>query len=141
MIYGGFTWPLNAVLCNAGFQAVAADTATGITTGITDPQTALQAATQAVCAKLKSDYGSNIRIYIVKYRKQTGYKNRISGAVANFDYTYLNSCAGPGDSSGSTSAPYTYDVTSEADLKSALSAIAEDLKTFAGHKKAQNVLK
>jgi hypothetical protein len=139
MIYGGFTWPVNTVLHNAGYQDVVTDNGTGITTGVRDPQEALKIATKDVCTKLKEDWVSNIRIYVVKFRKQTKYKNRINNAEANFDYSYLNDCA------SGTSAPYMYDVNddenSEEALKAALSKIAEDIKSnaFASYKEAKNV--
>ncbi|MBO6056514.1 MAG: hypothetical protein J6P84_06095, partial [Alphaproteobacteria bacterium] len=36
--------------------------------------TALKNTTAAVCAKLKTDYGDDLRVYVVKYRKQDKYK-------------------------------------------------------------------
>jgi hypothetical protein len=142
MIYGGFTWPVNAVLSSAGFQTILKDSSGNITTGVTDPSIAAQNATKKVCAKLKSDWGANLRVYVILYRKQGSYKNKISGAEVPFDsdsYSYLSECAGPGNVQSSTSAPYMYDVSNEAGLKAALSDIAADIKTFATYKEAKNV--
>jgi hypothetical protein len=137
MIYGGFSYPINTALyCGANgstlhsYQWQSASNGSLITY---DATTASKGVTTSACAKLKSDYGSNIRIYIIKYRKQTQYKHKISAAATNFDYDYLNDCA------TGTSSPYLQDVTTEAALKSALQTIATDIKTFGGHTAAKNV--
>jgi hypothetical protein len=137
LIYGGFTYPINTVLyCGASgstlhsYQWQSASNGSLITY---DATTASKLVTTSACAKLKSDYGSNIKIYVIKYRKQLQYKQKITGAATNFDYDYLNDCA------SGTSAPYLQDVTTEAALKSALQTIATDIKSFGGYSSAKNV--
>jgi hypothetical protein len=140
MIYGGFSLPLNAVLFN-GAQKEILNKYTWQqkdTTSVTDPNIACANVTKDACKKLKADYGSNIRIYVVKYRKQANYKHKISGTTVNHDYAYLNECAGPGNSASSTSAPYMQEADDEAGLKTALQTIAADIKTFAGRSEAKN---
>lgn len=66
-----------------------------------------------VCNKLKSTYGSDVRIYVVKYRKAAG------------DYDYLDSCA-------TSTSGKTCDITDSTALKSTLNIIAADLKSQAG---------
>jgi hypothetical protein len=129
MIFGGFTWPLNSVLCSGGWQTITG-TAAAIT-AVMDPNVALQKATEAVCNKLKSDFGSNIRIYVVKFRKQTAAKNALGSAVTH-NYSVIDACA------SGTVAPYLQDVSDEIGLKNALNAIATDVKSWAGYKKAKN---
>jgi hypothetical protein len=93
-----------------------------------DATIAVKSATAAVCAKLKTDYGSNLRVYIVKYKKQSQYKTfpvyNVSQSNANHDYSVIDACA--------TSSSYVYDISTESDLKSTLNTIAADIKSFAG---------
>jgi hypothetical protein len=140
-ICGGFTWPINAVLCLGmdggtekaySWQTVTND-ANGNTTAVTDPSVACQNVTKSACAKLRTDFGLNVRIYVIKYRKQPNYKHPISETTTAFDYSYLDSCA------SGTAAPYLYDVSDEAGLNNALSAIAANIKTFGGYEGAKNV--
>ena len=107
-------YPANCVLINAGYQ-----TAGG------DPVFALRKATAAVCAKLKTDYGSNLRVYVIKYRRQTQYKNYITSENENHSYTDIDKCAT--DTNGAS-----YEVDNEADLNSTLNTIANNIKSFAG---------
>jgi hypothetical protein len=134
MIYGGFTWPINAVLHYGGWQTVTADSNENVLS-ITDPSVACQRVAESACAKLKADWGNNIRIYVIKYRKQTQYKHRITGAAVNFKYDYLNNCT----PNSSDESPYMQDVTTETDLKTALQTIATDIKSWAGHTAANHV--
>ena len=91
--------------------------------------------TKDACAKLKTDHGDNLRIYVVKYRKQEKYKHPVTGSETAFDYTYLDECA------TKNAEPYLYDVSDEDGLKSALQKIADDIKSsgFANYKQAENV--
>jgi hypothetical protein len=134
MICGGFTWPINAVLHYGGWQTVTADSNENVLS-VTDPSDACQKVAKSACEKLKTDWGNNIRIYVVKYRKQTQYKHRITGAAVNFKYDYLNNCT----PNSSDESPYMHDVATEADLKTALQTIATDIKSWAGHTAAKNV--
>ncbi|MDR2782013.1 MAG: hypothetical protein LBB21_06210, partial [Holosporaceae bacterium] len=69
--------------------------------------------TKQACAKLKTDWGEDIKIYVIKYRKQG----------VNADYNYIDSCATTGR---------VYDVSDEAGLNSTLQTIANDIKSWAG---------
>ncbi|MDR1982432.1 MAG: hypothetical protein LBQ08_01375, partial [Holosporaceae bacterium] len=102
-----------------------------------DATTACQRVTQSAYAKLKADWGDDIRIYVIKYRKQANCKrtpfwNDLNTTIT-FDYSYLDGCA------SGTSAPYLWDVSDESALKSALAAIAADIKSFANFENAKNV--
>ncbi len=118
LLWHNFTLPYNHVLYRAGYQSAGGDATI-----------AVRNATAAVCAKLKSDYGSNLRVYIVKYRKQAQYKTfpmyNVSQSNTNHDYSTIDACA--------TSSSYVYDISTESDLKSKLKIIADDIKSFAGN--------
>jgi len=98
-----------------------------------DATEAVKEVTKSACAKLKTDYENNLRVYLIKFRKQTQYKHKVTGATTNFDYSYLDSCA------TGTSSPYMYDITTEADLKSALDAIYTNISSWATRTEAKNV--
>ena len=51
---------------------------------------AVREVTKSACAKLKSDWGNNLRVYIIKYRKQTQYKHLVTGNPVEFNYDYLD---------------------------------------------------
>lgn len=133
----GFTLPINCALYYGAKEATVheyqwqADNSGNVIT--ISPTEAVKKVTKDACAKLKSDWGSNIRIYLIKYRKQSRYKHKITQNDVDFDYNYLSDCAS-GDS-----APYMYDVSTQSDLESALSSIASDIKSWAGYSKAKNV--
>jgi hypothetical protein len=144
MIYAGFTYPINMVLWSGAVggalhQKQWQSDGSGVVSTY-NASTACANATKDVCAKLKADWGKNLRMYVIKYRKQTSYKNKINGSTASFDYDYLKYCAGAGNTTSSNSTPYMYDVTTESQLKSALTAIAADIKTFAGYKGVKTVV-
>jgi hypothetical protein len=84
-----------------------------------DASTACKNVTIDACDKLKKN--GNLRIYVVKYRKQEG------------DYGYIDKCA-----SGEN---YFYEAADEAELTLKLQAIAADIKSagFAGYQAAKNV--
>lgn len=99
-----------------------------------DATEAVKKVTQDACTKLKGDWGSNLRIYLIKYRKQTQYKKAFNQGNANFDYSYLNNCA------SGTSEPYLFEnVTSQSGLNTALQKIYENIKTWAGRTEAKLV--
>jgi hypothetical protein len=141
MIYGGFTWPLNAVLYHGAegstlkkysWQVIASGS-------VTDPNVACAAVTRDACEKLKKDWNGadeskdDLRIYVVKYRAQEKYKSKISGENVPHDYSAVDGCAtGAG-------VPYLQNVGDEDGLKSALKKIADDIKSFGGYKPAKNV--
>lgn len=118
------TYPVNSVLLEGGYQTVS--------NGVPQetPTQAAMKVTALACAKLKQDYGNNLQIHIVKYRKQQMYKD-FSQNNKYHNYSVIDSCATPG--------AYVVDATSEDQLKAALRVIAEDIKEFAGYKTAQNV--
>nr|MCR4624213.1 hypothetical protein [Alphaproteobacteria bacterium] len=120
-----FSMPYNSVLYFNGYQS----------NGHTANE-AVSQVTKDACAKLKSDYGDDLRIYIIKYRKQEKYKTFPFHGTTQVDlshnYDYLDSCA------SGTSAPYLYDVSTKAELEDALTAIAKDIKeNFAGYTDAK----
>ncbi|MBR1734561.1 MAG: hypothetical protein IJ730_03815, partial [Alphaproteobacteria bacterium] len=121
LISTNFTAPYNAVLFKSGYQS-------------TDetPTHAVADVTAAACAKLKSDWGTNLRIYVVKYRAQENYAsfpyyNKSSTSTAH-DYTVVNNCATNG---------LVYSASNEADLKARLNEIAADIKSWAGYEAAK----
>ncbi|MDR1334202.1 MAG: hypothetical protein LBJ71_03220, partial [Holosporaceae bacterium] len=97
--------------------------------------------TTDACNKLKDDWNKdgneNLRIYVIKYRKQTAhygayYFNGSNGKIAQATitdnaaaYSYLDACA----SSGS----YVYDVANEAGLNDKLQEIATNIKEWANY--------
>ncbi|GHU19738.1 hypothetical protein FACS189472_09940 [Alphaproteobacteria bacterium] len=119
MISGGFTKPINAVLKNH------------------NGGTTIQELTTEACTNLKTSYGNNIRIYVVKYRMPT--------PSASNAYDHINACA--------TDPAYVYDVgennyngttntlSAEKNLQKALDAIAADIKSagFANYEEAHTV--
>lgn len=96
-----------------------------------DPNIACSRVTTDACKKLKQDWGNNLRIYVIKYRKQTNYKHKVRGTVKNFDYSYIDQCA--------SDPSYVYDVSNDQNLKDTLQSIADNIKTFAGYQGAKNV--
>jgi hypothetical protein len=124
-----YTWPLNAVLIKNGWQTIAGSETE--TTGVTNPMNACQSATAAVCNKLKEN--ANLRIYIIKYRGQTAGKDALGKAIS-YDYGYLKDNCASGNA-----APYWQEVDTESNLKTALDAIAANIKTWAGYEKAKVV--
>ena len=122
-----------------------------------DATTAVKRVTVSACEKLKSEWGDNLKIYLIKYRKQIQYKHPVTQKATNFDYDYLDYCASPRDtdsiydetvtsSEDAQKNKYIYDITaddpSEAkeNLDKALAAIAADIKEWAGYEKAKNVV-
>ena len=117
---------------------------------------AVREVTKSACAKLKSDWGNNLRVYIIKYRKQAQYKHPITGEAVDFDYDYLDDCASPRntdsvydeeitDAEEVQKNKYIYDISADTasdakeKLDKALTAIAEDIKKWAGYEEAKNV--
>jgi hypothetical protein len=72
---------------------------------------------------------------VVKYRKQLKYKSfpfyNTTQSDVSFNYSYIDSLA--------SNSKYVYDVTTETTLKTALNAIAADVKSWAGYEDAKNV--
>ena len=54
---------------------------------------AVKEVTKSACAKLKEDWGDNLRVYLIKYRKQDKYVHSVTKAETDFDYSYLDACA------------------------------------------------
>jgi hypothetical protein len=172
LVMAGITMPINAVLFHGAsgstkhhYEWQSSKTTTGetpddggalLTDGgmVRDATAACCAVTTDACAKLKTD-NPNLRIYVVKYRKQSQYRHKTSGtaqAARNFDYGYIDSCA--------TGDDYVYDVdanhykkgtdanatadetaaTADANLAKALADIAADIKSWSGYQEAKNVL-
>ena len=116
-IMTGYTLPINTALHEAGYYGDNCDS-----------MTALQKLTLDACSKLKESCGENLRIYLIKYRKQTTYRHKTRNSTLSFDYNYLDRAVYK-----------TYDVSTEADLASRLKDIAEDIKNWAGYEPAKNV--
>jgi hypothetical protein len=95
-----------------------------------DATSACCAVTTDACTKLKDD-NPNLRIYVVKYRKQAQHKNKTTGIAQDFDYDYIDECASDED--------YVYDAADESTLAEALADIADDVKSFAEYQAAKNV--
>ena len=112
-----FTNPYNSVLYLNKYQG---DNET--------PTAALEKVTADVCSKLKAEYGSNLRIYLIEYRKQSQYKTFPAGATKAHSYKTIEDCAYT-----------TYTADSETALKSKLDTIATDIKSWAGYTEAKNV--
>ena len=74
----------------------------------------------------------NVKIYIIKYRKQTQYKTiefySGGGVSINWNYDYLDSCASGND--------YIYDCNSEDELNEAMQKIAKRIKNEANYDEA-----
>ena len=116
MIAHSFTNPYNSVLYLNGYQEK-----------WETPTEGAAKATKDVCSKLKAEHGSNLRIYAIKYRKQSQYKTFPAGETKSHSYKTIEDCAN-----------FKYDVTSKASLESTLKTIADDIKksNFAGHSEA-----
>jgi hypothetical protein len=138
-LVGGVTQPINAALYNyaKGKTAAEGEDLTAYVTPSTDFNRAtLKALTTAACSKLKA---AGARVYVVKYRKQSGWKALTRNGTAahssgsgTHSYTEIDACA---TSTGGTA----YDVADEAALKTTLDAIAAEIKTWAGYEEAKNV--
>ena len=129
-ILATMTLPINAALYFGKWQSDANGNWNNL-----DATSAVREVTKSAYTKLKQEYGDNLRIYLIKYRKQTQYKHPVTGEPVEFDYSYLDSCA-----SGSTE-PYLYDISTKEELENALTTIANDIKekNFAGYEEAKNV--
>ena len=93
------------------------------------PTKAADNVTKDLCSKLKNsdDHGSNLRIYLIEYRKQSQYKTFPAGETKSHSYSTIESCA-----------DFKYEVSSKGDLVSTLKTIADNIKKsdFAGHSDA-----
>ncbi|MDR2645845.1 MAG: glycoside hydrolase [Holosporaceae bacterium] len=131
LIFAGLTLPINATLYH-GFGSTRVGEGGWYFDGNNqmdyDATRACQRLTVAACAKLKEAYGNNLRIYVVKYRKQSQFKHKITGANVDFDYSYIDECA--------TNKDYVYDAN-ELDIKNYLQDIANDIKVWATYTPAK----
>jgi hypothetical protein len=112
-IMAGFTLPVNQILYDRQIDS---------NNTLYDATSACRTVTSKACEKLKED-NPNLKIYVVKYKKQDG------------DYGYIDSCAS--DDS------YVYNVNTDAaakeNLAKALANIAADIKSSANYEAAKNV--
>jgi hypothetical protein len=87
------------------------------------------------CNQLKAAYNNdssdNLRIYIIKYRCQQSYKDKITESNNNFDYSYLDECA--------TDTSHIYAAETPAELEAHLQNIATSIRTWAGRTPAMVV--
>ena len=132
-INGGYTQPINMVLYN--YMGNPVNTDNYVRPDNDFNRTALKKVTTDVCAKLKSDHGDNLRIYVIKYRKQEQYNVLLrNGNAAHknltqiHDYSAINACASDG---------YLYEAENESELKEQLNAIASDIKDWADYEPAK----
>jgi hypothetical protein len=134
LFMGGFTSPVNAVFEDGvGANGSSVGTTGWYNTSDGDPQAACRNVTIAACSWLKDAYngsdGDNLRIYIVKYRKQDQYKHKITNEDTNFDYSYLDTCA--------TDASHIHTANNPTELEVELQEIARDIKEWAGRTPAR----
>lgn len=149
-IVSGLTLPINATLFHGAdgttlhkyaFQAAANST---IWSG-NDATTGVQNVTVAALKKLYSDWSSNIRIYVILFRKQEQYSHPVTRVATNFNYDYITNLAANTSITGTAAATANnpiyrcIDVANEAGLNSTLSSIAKELKTWAGYTDAKVV--
>ncbi|MBO7454757.1 MAG: hypothetical protein J6T91_05285 [Alphaproteobacteria bacterium] len=80
--------------------------------------------TSDACSKLKEDWGEDLRIYVIKYRKQTKYKIE-TGVELDYFYNNLRSCVSYPQQ---WKEPYVYDISTPDELNDALEKIAQDIK-------------
>jgi hypothetical protein len=161
MLFGGFTRPVNTALYYGAsgstnhsyeWQSYKTGSSNGTVQNLigNTPTAAVQEVTKDACAKLKTDHGTNLRIYVVKYRKQANYMPKFSTTAVDFNYTDIDNCATDATKvydvaedyyKAGTGAEVTTTATAEANLKKALDAIAADIKSasFAGYAEAKNV--
>ncbi len=92
---------------------------------------AVKKVTRDACTKLKNDWGEDLKVYLIKFRKQNEYLHKITKTPETFDYSYLNKCA--------TDENHIYDVKTEQQLKKALARISSDIKEWANAQEAVNV--
>ena len=91
-------------------------------------------ATLDACMKLKSDWGNNLRIYLLKFRKQNRCLDQITKTEVTFDYSYLNNCA--------TEDTHQYvkdNIGNQAGLEKALREVAHDIKSWAEYTEAKSI--
>jgi hypothetical protein len=126
-VFGGFTAPVNHALLNNGYQAGAGtgeiappDSVGGIPN---TPDAGVMLVTIAACEKLKSEMGSNTKIYVIAYRMTNSDKATVS--------EQMQSCL------NGASDLYFQSATSEETLNEALSKIAADIKIFANHRESR----
>ena len=93
-----------------------------------------QKSTLDACTKLKNNWGNDLRIYLIKFKKQNKYQSKNSETEVNFDYSYLNNCA------TENTDQYVYDnIFNQAELEEALRKIAHDIKLWARYTGAKDV--
>ena len=139
-LIGGITQPINAALYNYVYGTGSYNLNSYVSPSSDFNRAALRALTTAACAKLKTDLGTdNVRVYVIKYRKQDNWgaltrngTSAHSSTSTAHSYTEIDNCA---TSTGGTA----YDVTTEADLKTKLDTIAAAIKDWAEYEEAKNV--
>ncbi len=138
-LYAGTTLPINITLFYGADGSTThayhwqTDSDGQITT--LDPTEAVKKVTKDACAKLKNDWGTDLRVYLIKYRKQSKYLHKITKSQIDFDYSYLNDCA------TEVTEPYIYEnITNQSELNAALTNIYNNIKTWAERSDAKNVM-
>ena len=149
LLYAGITLPINAMLYYGASGSTAhkyqwQSNASGALTTY-DATEATKKVTASALQKLKGDWGDNIRIYVILFRKQTQYKHLATQATTNFDYSYITNLAANTTTSGTTAATTSkpifrcLEAADESSLNSTLTSIANDIKSWAGYQAARNV--
>jgi hypothetical protein len=130
MIFAGLTLPINATLYHGFGSDNEGEGGWYINGGDMDYDAthACQRLTTSACAQLQAAYGANLRIYVVKYRKQTKFKHKITGVADSFNYSYIDACA--------TYSKDVYDAD-EFTLQDRLQDIANDIKSWAAYAPAK----
>lgn len=125
-ILASYTLPINTMLYYGGYYTDSSATFD------CDPNNACARVTTAAYAKLKEDYGDNLRVYVIKYNPQTSYIPTGQKDGVPFDYSYIDACA--------SSEQCVYTVSNAVELEEVMKKIAADIKTFAGYEKAKVVI-
>lgn len=86
------------------------------------------------CSKLKNTWGNNLRIYLIKFRKQNKCRDESTNMEKNFDYSYLNNCA-----TEDTNQYVKDNILNQSELEEALRVIACDIKSWAEYTEAKNI--
>lgn len=140
IISAGFTRPINTVLYYWKYNTMnnTQNTTSYISSTNDFNQTTLKQLTTQACTKLRT---AGVRVYVVKYRKQTGYStltrnstNAHKKSTETYGYSEIDSCA-------SQTGGKVYDIgNNTVRLKETLDNIAENIKDWAEYEAAKNVL-
>jgi hypothetical protein len=124
---GGLTMPINTILYYALAKNI--DTYRNINAAggiLYDNDMICQVVTTQACDNLKTEFGDNLRIYVIKYKKLKEKPHKVNTNLRiTCDYTYIDACA--------SSPTCIYEATNPLELNTALKAIAKDIKLWTGY--------